>query len=166
MIKVNKKLKHLEMLQNIINRFSTNSFTLKGMNITLITVIFSFLKDNNIQWIIVMLLLNLTFWILDFYYLKLEKYYRSIFDIVRSLDENEIDFFMGGSETKNTKYPNNDRNFFKVFFSISMLPYMMISFLLFISIISKFSCVIEINKTINHIYNIENLILIKIPIKM
>lgn len=166
MIKVNKKLKHLEMLQNIINRFSTNSFTLKGMNITLITVIFSFLKDNNIQWIIVMLLINLTFWILDFYYLKLEKYYRSIFDIVRSLDENEIDFFMGGSETKNIKYPNNSHNFFKVFFSISMLPYMMISFLLFISIISKFSCVIEINKAINHIYNIENLILIKFPIKM
>ncbi len=82
------------MLQNVINRFSSNSFAVKGMYLTLIAVLFSFYENSdNMKWKIV-ILISLVFWILDFYYLSQEIYYRNIFDVVRFLDENEVDFFM------------------------------------------------------------------------
>lgn len=36
-----KKLKHLEMIQNIINRMANNSFLLKGWAVTLVAGIFA-----------------------------------------------------------------------------------------------------------------------------
>ena len=35
------KQKHLEMIQGVINRFSTNSFLLKGWNVTLLSALFA-----------------------------------------------------------------------------------------------------------------------------
>ena len=42
----NKKIAHLQMLQNIIERFSSNSFTLKGLCFTLIIGMLSFYKKS------------------------------------------------------------------------------------------------------------------------
>ena len=39
---MDKKLKHLEMVQGVINRMASNSFMLKGWAVTLVAGIFAF----------------------------------------------------------------------------------------------------------------------------
>lgn len=119
----NKKIAHLQMLQNIIKRFSSNSFTLKGLCFSLIIGILSFYKES-LLWLVI-LIINLTFWFLDSYYLRQERYYRAIYNKVRLFNEENIDFFMGSKE-ENNKYSCKKDLLFKVMFSISMLPYMVV----------------------------------------
>ncbi len=119
----NKKIAHLQMLQNIINRFSSNSFTLKGLCFSLIIGILSFYKES-LLWLVI-LIINLTFWFLDSYYLKQERYYRAIYNKVCLFNEEDIDFFMGSKE-ENNKYLYKKDLLFKVMFSVSMLPYIII----------------------------------------
>ena len=119
----NKKIAHLQMLQNIIDRFSSNSFTLKGLCFTLIIGMLSFYKES-LLWSII-LIINLTFWFLDSYYLKQERYYRAIYNKVCFFNEEDIDFFMGSKE-ENNKYPYKKDSLIKVMFSIAMLPYIII----------------------------------------
>ena len=119
----NKKIAHLQMLQNIIDRFSSNSFTLKGLYFTLIIGMLSFYKES-LLWSII-LIINLTFWFLDSYYLKQERYYRAIYNKVCFFNEEDIDFFMGSKE-ENNKYPYKKDSLIKVMFSIAMLPYIII----------------------------------------
>ena len=79
------KIKHLEMIQGIINRMASNSFYLKGWAVTLVAGIFAIsAKDIPI----------LIFWGLDSYYLQLERKYRNLYKKVSQLKENEIDFSM------------------------------------------------------------------------
>ena len=48
-----QKLKHLEFIQNVINRMNSNSFLIKGWAVTLIAAIFALAaKDSNFQYII------------------------------------------------------------------------------------------------------------------
>ena len=131
----NKKIAHLQMLQNIIDRFSSNSFTLKGLCFTLIIGMLSFYKES-LLWSVI-LSINLTFWFLDSYYLKQERYYRAIYNAVCLFREEEIDFFMGSKE-ENNKYPYKKDLLFKVMFSVSMLPYIII----FIVGVIYFMCIL------------------------
>lgn len=119
----NKKIAHLQMLQNIIDRFSSNSFTLKGLCFTLMIGMLSFYKES-LLWSVISII-NLIFWFLDSYYLRQERYYRVIYNAVCLFREEEIDFFMGSKEA-NDKYPYKKDSLIKVMFSISMLPYIII----------------------------------------
>ena len=116
----NKKIAHLEMLQNTINRFSSNSFTLKGLCFSLMVGILSFYKGSFI-WLII-LIIDITFWLLDSFYLARERYYIKIYNKVRLLKEDDIDFFMGGDEINN-KYPLKKETLFKSFSSIYVTLY-------------------------------------------
>ena len=112
------------MLQDIINRFSSNSFTLKGLCFTLIIGVSSFFYKEPLIWLVISII-NLIFWFLDSYYLREERYYRTIYDKVCFFNEEDIDFFMGSKE-ENNKYPYKKDLLFKVMFSVSMLPYIII----------------------------------------
>ncbi len=74
-------LKELELVQGIINRFSTNSFLIKGWAITLVVATL-LLNGNKYQYIIAFLPW-LMFWYLDAYFLRLERLYRKLFDWLR-----------------------------------------------------------------------------------
>ena len=115
----NKKIAHLQMLQNVIDRFSSNSFTLKGLCFTLIIGMLSFYKES-LLWSVI-LSINLTFWFLDSYYLKQERYYRAIYNAVCLFREEEIDFFMGSKE-ENNKYPYKKHLIIKVINSQTKKP--------------------------------------------
>ena len=76
--------KHLEFIQNIINRMSNNSFLLKGWNVTLSSAILALIISNpNPLFAIVALLSSLSFWGLDAYYLRQERLFRSLYDDLR-----------------------------------------------------------------------------------
>lgn len=90
-----KKLKHLEMLQSVINRMANNSFLLKGWSVVLISALFALAaKDSQIYFIYLAYFPAIAFWNLDGYFLWQERLYRKLYDKVRLQDESEIDFSM------------------------------------------------------------------------
>lgn len=89
------KLKHLEFIQTVINRMSVNSFLLKGWNVALIVVLFSLgAKEYNVIYIVVAFIPVLFFWILDSYFLSLERSFRALYDKVRVSQGTDSDFSM------------------------------------------------------------------------
>ena len=61
-----KKIKHLEMIQVIINRLAGNSFLLKGWCVTLVSALLALSsKDSNTKFILVAYYPVFMFWILD-----------------------------------------------------------------------------------------------------
>lgn len=95
------KRKHLEFITNAINRMAGSLFFLRGWTITLISALFAvFVKSDNSQYMFIVYFLIVTFWILDGYFLSQERLFRALYNHVRTLDENEIDFSMDTSEYK------------------------------------------------------------------
>jgi len=98
------KRKHLEFIQGAINRMAGNLFFLRGWTITLITALLAlFIKGTNSDYVSIIYFLIIIFWILDGYFLAQERLFRALYDHVRTLDENDIDFSMNTSEYKKDK---------------------------------------------------------------
>lgn len=94
-----KRLKHLELIQGAITRMGSNLFTLRGWMITLVvglSVAFLEVGRNKLQ--IILVLVVIIFWVHDAYFLSLERSYRCLYDKVRKLTEDEVDFSMNISE--------------------------------------------------------------------
>ena len=93
-----KKLAHLEMIQTVITRMAGNSFSLKGWAVTLVAGLFALSsKDANQFYYLVTYIPILVFWYLDAYYLCQERMYRNLYEKVRKLGEDEIDFSMNAA---------------------------------------------------------------------
>lgn len=92
------KIKHLEIIQGVINRMASNSFLLKGWSVVLISALFVLsAKETNIFFIYLAFFPALSFWELDGYFLWQERLYRKLYDKVRKMDELKIDFSMDTS---------------------------------------------------------------------
>jgi hypothetical protein len=93
----NTKIKHLEFIQNIIARFNTNSFFIKGWTVTLISALFALSsKDANQKYIVVSLIGIISFWILDGFFISKERQFRALYNKVAQTEE--VDFMMNISE--------------------------------------------------------------------
>lgn len=91
----NNKIKHLEMIQGVINRMASNSFKLKGWAVTLVAGVFALAsKDTDKLYFLIAYIPILVFWGLDSYYLLQERLYRSLYENVRKKENNKIDFSM------------------------------------------------------------------------
>ncbi len=107
-MKNENKHKHLELIQGVITRMGGNLFYLRGWSITLIVGVLAILsqKDNvDIFPGIVLVVVDLMFWIYDGYFLSQERKYRDLYNKVRKLPDNKIDFSMDTSEF--AKYKKN-----------------------------------------------------------
>lgn len=94
-----KKLKHLEMVQGIINRMAHCSFLLKGWSVILISGLFALAaKDANVLFVYLAYLPVIAFWILDGYYLYQERLYRKLYGEIRITEPEEIDFSMNANK--------------------------------------------------------------------
>lgn len=83
------KIKHLEMIEAVIERMAQNSFHLKGWTVTLVSVISAILiSGNDRRFMILLLLPLLSFWILDAHYLQLERKYQILY---RNVIDDELD---------------------------------------------------------------------------
>ena len=91
-----KKLKHLEFIQNAINRMANNSFIIKGWCITLVVALIALLEKENINkdYIPFSFIPLLFFWFLDAFFLKTERQYRRLYADVSKKGKKEIDFSM------------------------------------------------------------------------
>lgn len=86
---------HLQMIQAVITRMATNSFWLKGWSITLISALFALAANKiNTSAVFVAYLPWGVFWLLDGYFLWQERLYRALYDQVRVLDLELIDYSM------------------------------------------------------------------------
>ena len=92
---MDNKIKHLEMIQEIINRMAKNSFTLKGWTLTLVAGIFTLFGCNDKSLLCLIAYIPIVvFWGLDSYYLLQERLFRTLYNKVSTLPEDKIDFNM------------------------------------------------------------------------
>ena len=92
------KVKHLEMIQGVINRLSTNSFLLKGWSVLLVSALVALgAKDSNPHFVLLAYFPAFIFWALDGYFLRQERLFRALYDKVRAADEAKVDFSMDTS---------------------------------------------------------------------
>ncbi|MFI7139567.1 hypothetical protein ACIBQ5_17885 [Streptomyces massasporeus] len=79
-----QRLKHLELLQNVIARLGNNSFLIKGWCITLSGVLVAVADRSRAATIPVALALAVGFWLLDGYYLRQERLFRALYEKIIS----------------------------------------------------------------------------------
>ena len=113
------KLKHLEMIQNIVNRMASGSTFLKGWTVIFVAAVIGFvLKDSKPVYVGITIIPTLAFWALDGIYLRQEKLFRALYDKVRLLEDEDIDFSMETSEV------NKDvESWFRICFSKTIWPF-------------------------------------------
>ena len=96
------KIKHLEMIENIIERMAKNCFQLKAWTMTLVVLIGGLAsKDTERKFILIAFIPIIVFWLLDTYYLRLERQYRILYKTVTEKRDDEIDFSMDLSQIQN-----------------------------------------------------------------
>ena len=96
------KIAHLQMIQGVVDRMGGNLFYLKGWAITLLAALFAISTSKTLplgKWsAILIVVLLLLFWVFDGYFLSLERCFRDLYDKVRKMDEEDIDFSMNIGE--------------------------------------------------------------------
>jgi hypothetical protein len=100
---MDQKLKHLELIQGVINRLSTNSFLLKGWSVVLVSALFALAApESRTAFVYLAYIPAVVFWGLDGYFLWQERLYRALYDHVRTKPEAEIDFSMDTTSFRGT----------------------------------------------------------------
>ncbi len=96
------KIAHLQLVQGVINRMAGNSFLLKGWSVTLVSALFALAAANTKQdFIFLAYFPVIAFWVLDAYFLWQERLFRKLYDRVRALPVENIDFSMDTSPFRN-----------------------------------------------------------------
>lgn len=89
------KLKHLELIQGVINRLAGESAQLKNWSVTLVAALLVLLaRADRTGYIHMAFIPVLAFWILDGYFLFKERLFRALYEHVCLLEFSEIDFSM------------------------------------------------------------------------
>lgn len=106
------EMKYLEFIHGVITRMASNSFAMKGWMIAIISALLALYADSkpkNECYLLVAAIATLLFWIIDAYYLYIERKYRKLYnDII--YDEKVTLFDMS------TKKYENFFNFLKAMF--------------------------------------------------
>ena len=112
-----KKLKHLELTQGVVNRLANNSALLKGWSVTLVAALLalSVATEQKIAFIWIALVPLIVFWILDAYYLWQERLFRAVYDNVRQKNEDDIDFEMNPQQ-----FVSDERTWSATFWSTTL----------------------------------------------
>jgi len=115
-----RKHKHLEFVQGVINRLSMNSFFLKGWSVILISALFALSDaDSRTAFVSIAIIPAVMFWGLDGFFLWQEQLYRKLYDHVRQLGDKDIDFSMDTTSFKTTDGPKWAR----AIFSKTLIPF-------------------------------------------
>lgn len=121
---MDKKIKHLEMIQSVIERMSNNSFLIKGWSITLASAIFVVaIQAQDKASALWTLFPAVIFWFLDGYYLWQERLLRSLYEYVRKLDEKKIDFSMDTSKVVNEEFRGRRNSLLNAILSRTLLSF-------------------------------------------
>ncbi len=98
---------------------NVNSFLLKGWSVTLVAALFAFAaKDSDISYVVITYLSTPIFWLLDAYYLSLERQYRGLYNIVKDKEEKDIDFDMNAQ-----RFDKGKNSWLSSIFSVTLLSF-------------------------------------------
>ena len=87
-----QEIKHLEMIESVIERMGQNSFALKGWTMTLIVAICAFsAAGTERKFALVAIAPIIAFWFLDSFYLQKERKYRELYKLVKDHDAPPFD---------------------------------------------------------------------------
>ena len=93
MEKQENKIKHLEMIESIIERMAKNSFQLKAWAMTLVTIVGALsAKEADKRFMLLSFVPIIGFWLLDAFYLQQERRYKALYRSVCEKKEEDIDF--------------------------------------------------------------------------
>ena len=125
-----KKIKHLEFIQNTISRMAGNSFIVKGWLITLISALYALAaKDANMDYVLISYFATPAFWSMNGYFLSQERRFRNLYNAVRNKKEENIDFNMDTQE-----YQTFKNSWLSSMFSIDVFPIYLLSMAITIGI--------------------------------
>ena len=94
-VPVDRKIKHLEFIQGVINRLASDSFRLKGWSVVLVSALFVLsAREGRLELVSTAFVPVFVFWGLDGYFLWQERLFRALYDHVRVLAEDRVDFSM------------------------------------------------------------------------
>ena len=88
-----KVVKHLEIIQGVINRLGHDSFLIKSWSMAVLVAGIVFIARAEVQSrciVLVFLIPVIGFWILDGYFLWQERLFRKIYDEVRKKDSTDF----------------------------------------------------------------------------
>lgn len=120
------KIGHLNMIQEIITRMGNNSFSLKQWAVGIMIAIYAFAGENSHKAVIVTIIPLVVFWILDSYYLMIERKFRCLYDEVRKKKEKNVDFNMNFNSIRVNMNNINNYSLIKVAFSKTILPFYLV----------------------------------------
>lgn len=111
-------IEEVKIVQDIIKRMASNSFSIKAWTVTLIVATLLIRGSNN--HIFIALIPLFAFWFLDAYYLRQERIFRKIHNwiIDYRLTHDDKLFYINSN-----KFKNDVDSVFKITFSISILPF-------------------------------------------
>ncbi len=113
------KHKYMDLVQGVINRMASNSFALKGWAVTLVAGIFALAsKDADKCYFIIAYIPIIVFWGLDTYYLWQERLYRALYNKVRKMEDEKIDFDMN---TNKDEFKTGKNTYLDTLFSVTEL---------------------------------------------
>lgn len=115
-----QKIKHLEFIEGAINRMASNSFAMKGWMLTIVAALLAIYADSNPKnslYILIAIFPTIMFWLLDAYYLYIERKYRDLYNLANKDDSKVKPFDMS------TEGLGGFRKYMKsVFLSVSTTP--------------------------------------------
>ena len=119
---------YLLMIQKTISRMSSNSFLTRGWAVTIFTGLYTLYATNQNDLLLgVIAVIVCIFWLMDSYYLGLERSYRDLYDDARKSRNDVTDFNMSA---------NSRHRWFKAMgsriFVISYVPVLSITIFLLI----------------------------------
>ncbi len=132
-----EKLQHREFVQSTITRMNSNSFEIKKICVTIIAASCAvFASTKNQLFLIIPIPLTVTMWIIDSYYLQLERKYRGLYKDICGLTsakerKTELDYDMDSSKYSGCKYSF----LHSLFLSINTIIYFSLIVFLFTAII-------------------------------
>lgn len=93
-----QRIKHLELIQAVIGRLGSNSFYVKGWALTVVGAFLGFAVNLEKPAVaLVALLPSVLFWALDAYFLRSERIFRCLYELVRTRSEKIEPFFMSAT---------------------------------------------------------------------
>jgi hypothetical protein len=123
-------IEEVKIVQDIIKRMATNSFSVKTWTITLIVATLLFKGTNN--HILIAFIPLFAFWFLDSYYLQQERLFRQVHNWITTFRQNNDDELFN---MNTIRFKDSVQSVPRIMFSISTFPFYGGVFIMLISYI-------------------------------
>lgn len=113
------KIKHLEFIENVIERMARNSFMLKGWAITIFAGVLALADTNHVLIpLIATIVTTIMFWYLDSFYLQQERLSKNVYIVacMIKLEQHQLMILISHSKTPKKNFLQRKIQFVDVYF--------------------------------------------------